>query len=37
MMPTRYLHDEKVRVVNIQAHRTKEILDSGVVGIHSID
>lgn len=32
-----YLHDEKVRVVNIKTNRTKEILYSGIVCIYSID
>lgn len=32
-----YLHDKKVRVVNIQAHWTKQILDSQVVCIHAVD
>lgn len=34
---TKYLHDEKVRVVNVKANRTKEILYSGIVCIYSID
>ncbi len=32
-----YLHDKKVRVVNIQADWTKQILDSQVVCIHAVD
>lgn len=33
----KYLHDEEMRVVNIQANRTEEILYSGVICIYSID
>lgn len=31
------LHDEKMRVVDIEANRTEQVLDSGIVSIDSID
>ena len=32
-----YLHDKKMRIVNIKLDRAEQVLDSGVVGIASID
>ena len=32
-----YLHDKKMRIVNIKLDWAEQVLDSGVVGIASID
>ena len=35
--PALYLHDKKMRIVNIKLDWAEQVLDSGVVGIASID